>query len=45
MDVKDHIGGTVADLCIGMSQYVVKELFNSLLGVLSRSGLLSGNVG
>ncbi len=44
MDVKIHIGGTVADLCIRMSPHVVKELVISLLGVLSRSGLLSGNV-
>ncbi len=45
MDVENHIRGTVVDLCIGMSPHVVKELVNSLLGVLSRSGLLSGDVG
>ncbi len=45
MDIKNHIGGAVADLCIGMNPHVVKELFDLLLGVISRSGLLSGNVG
>jgi hypothetical protein len=45
MDVENHIGGAVADLCIGMSPHVVKELVDLLLGILSRSGLLSGNVG
>ncbi len=44
MVVKNHIGGTVADLCIGMSPHVVKELFDTLPGVLNRSSLLSGNV-
>ncbi len=39
MDVENHIGGAVADLCIGMSPRVVKLLVDSLLGVLSRSGL------
>ncbi len=45
MGVDNHIGGRVVELCIGMSPHVVKELLNSLLGVLSRSGLLSGDVG
>ncbi len=45
MDVKDHIGGAVADLCIGMSPHGVEESFDSFLGVLSRSSLLSGNIG
>jgi hypothetical protein len=45
MDVENHIGGLVADLCIGMSLHVVKELVDLLLGVHSRSGLLSGDVG
>ena len=44
MDVENHIGGTVADLCIRMSPHVVKELAGLLLDVLSRSGLLSGDV-
>ena len=44
MDVKNHIGGAVVDLGIGMSPHVVKELFDLLPGVLSRSGLLSGDV-
>jgi hypothetical protein len=39
MDVKNHIRGAVADLCIGMSPYVVKELVALLLGVLSRSAM------
>ncbi len=45
MDVENHMGGAVADLCIEMSPHVVKELVPLLLGVLSRSGLLSGDVG
>ncbi len=45
IDIKDHIRGAVAALCIRMSPHVGKELFDSLLGVLSRSGLLSGDVG
>jgi hypothetical protein len=45
MDVENHIGGAVADLCIGMSPRIVKELVDSLLGVLSRCGLLSGAFG
>ncbi len=45
MDVENHIRGAVVDLCIGMSPHVVKELVDLLLGVLSGSGLLSGNVG
>jgi hypothetical protein len=44
MGVKNHIQGTVADLCIGMSSHEVKELFDLLLGDLSKSGLLSGNI-
>ncbi len=45
MNAKNHIGGAEADLCIGMSSHVVKELFDLLPGVLSMSSLLSGNVG
>ncbi len=45
MNVEDHIGGTVVDLCIEMSLHVDVELVDLLLGVLSRSGLLSDNVG
>ncbi len=45
MYVENHIGGVVVDLCIGMSPHVVKELVDLLLGDLSRSGLLSGDVG
>ncbi len=45
MDVENHIEGTVVDLCIGMNPHVVKGLVDLLLGVLSSSGLLSGNVG
>jgi hypothetical protein len=45
MGVKNHIRGVVVDHCFGMSPHVVKELFDSLPGVLSRSGLLSGNIG
>ncbi len=44
MDIENHIGGTVADLCIRMSPHAVKELADSHLGFLSRSGLLSGDV-
>ena len=44
MDVEDQIGGTVANLSIGMCPYVVKELVDSFLGVLCGCGLLCGNV-
>jgi hypothetical protein len=33
MDIENYIGGTVADLCIGMSPHVVKELVDLLLSV------------
>ncbi len=44
MDIENQIGGAVADLCIRISPNVFKELVDLLLGVLSRSGLLSGDV-
>ncbi len=44
MDVKNHIEGAAVDLCTMMSPQVVKELVNLLPGLLSRSGLLPGNV-
>ncbi len=44
MDVEDQIGGTVANLSIGMCPHVVKELGDSFLGVLCGRSLLCGNV-
>ncbi len=43
MNIEDHIGGTVANLSIGMCPHVVEELVDLFLGVLCGCSLLCGN--